>query len=108
MSFAALVLAQVFRLTVPCFAQQNPSVSDASGYHFTEFADSLDRVDAFRYQLAEFADSLDRVDAFRYQLAEFSDAVDRDFERCICTTTRLSPVTLRVEVLLVSDCDCGH
>jgi hypothetical protein len=43
----------------------------------------------------------------QYRLVDFAEAVERDAERCICTTTRLSPATLRAEVLLVSDCECG-
>jgi hypothetical protein len=123
MNLVALVLAQVFRLTAPQLAQPMAAVPDASRYHFTEFADALDRGDAFRYhlaefcaaidrldtfryRLAEFADTVDRVDARRYHLAEFSAAVERDGDRCICMTTRLSPATLKSEVLLVSDCSC--
>jgi hypothetical protein len=73
MMFAALVLAQMFRLTVPQVLQQTPVAPDASRYH----------------------------------LSEFSDAVERDVERCICMTTRMSPATLKAEILLVSDCECG-
>lgn len=43
----------------------------------------------------------------QYHLVDFAESVERDAERCICTTTRLSPATLRAEVLLVSDCACG-
>jgi|GEM_PF-6552134 len=73
MTFAALILAQMFRLTVP---QVLEPTSKPAGYA-------------------------------RYNLADFSEAVERDAERCICMTTRLSPATLKAEILLVSDCECG-
>jgi len=41
----------------------------------------------------------------RYHLNDLVQSLDLD--RCICMTTRLSPVTFKSEVLLVSDCDCG-
>ena len=73
MTFAALVLAEMFRLTVPQVLRQTPTTPES----------------------------------LRYNLVDFADAVERDAERCICTTTRLSPATLRAEILLVSDCECG-
>jgi len=72
MTLATLVLAEMFRLTVPQVLQQTPHKPKPE-----------------------------------YHLVDFVEAVERDAERCICTTTRLSPATLRVEVLLVSDCECG-
>jgi hypothetical protein len=77
MSFAALVLAQVLRLTDPQLAQPVPAVPDASRYHFAEFADAIDHGDAFRYRLAELSLAID--DAFRYRLAELSLAIDDAF-----------------------------
>ena len=74
MTFAALILAQMFRLTVPQVLQQTPKAP-------------------------EYA---------RYNLVDFVDAVERDAERCICMTTRMSPATLKAEILLVSDCECGR
>jgi hypothetical protein len=74
MTFAALVLAQVFRLTVPQVLEPTPKPPQMS----------------------------------RYRLADFAEAIERDAERCICTTTRLSPATLKAEILLVSDCACGE
>ncbi len=73
MMLTTLVLAEMFRLTVPQVLQQTPK---------------------------------DPV-PLKYNLADFADAVEREAERCICTTTRLSPATLRAEILLVSDCECG-
>ena len=75
MTLATLVLAEMFRLTVPQVLHQTPKAAQLTN---------------------------------QYRLVDFAEAVDRDAERCICTTTRLSPATLRVEVLLVSDCECGH
>lgn len=106
MNFAALLLAEVLRLTDPGLVQPMSAVPDTSRYHLTEFVDAIDRGDAFRYRLAEFSHAID--DAFRYRLAESSDAVERDVERCICMTTRLSLATLKSEVLLVRECDCGQ
>ncbi len=74
MTFAALVLAEMFRLTAP----QLPRPATASPA------------------------------AARYNWSEFADSVERDVERCICMTTRLSPATLKAEILLVSDCECGR
>jgi len=73
MMLATLVLAEMFRLTVPQVLRQTPKAPDSAQYH----------------------------------LVDFADAVEREAERCICTTTRLSPATLRAEILLVSDCECG-
>jgi hypothetical protein len=73
MMLATLVLAEMFRLTVPQVLNQTRKPVNPS----------------------------------QYRLIDFADAVERDAERCICTTTRLSPATLRAEVLLVSDCECG-
>ncbi len=73
MMLTTLVLAEMFRLTVPQVLRQTPK-DPAS---------------------------------LRYDLADFAEAVERDAERCICITTRLSPATLRAEILLVSDCECG-
>lgn len=128
MTFAALVLAEMLRLAVPSAPDRYDSSEfaesvdrDAFRYQSADFSQSLDR-DAFRYQLADFCRAVDQ-DAFRYQLAEFSrsvdstyrygfsefsDSVERDAERCICMTTRLSPATLKAEILLVSDCECGQ
>ncbi len=74
MTFAALILAEMFRLTAPHFPQRATTAPQASRYNWSEFADS----------------------------------VERDVERCICMTTRMSPATLRAEVLLVTDCECGR
>jgi hypothetical protein len=73
MTLTMLVLAEMFRLTVPQVLRQTPKVPDSAQYH----------------------------------LVDFAEAVEREAERCICTTTRLSPATLRAEILLVSDCECG-
>lgn len=73
MTFAALILAEMLRLTVPQVLRQTPSPNPYA----------------------------------RYNTVEFADAVERDAERCICMTTRLTPATLKVDVLLVSDCECG-
>lgn len=73
MTFAAFVLAEMLRLTVPQVLQQTPKAPDYSRYHISEFA----------------------------------DAVERDVNRCICMTTRMSPATLKAEILLVTDCACG-
>jgi hypothetical protein len=73
MMLATLVLAEMFRLTVPQVLRQTPTTQDSG----------------------------------KYNLVDFADAVEREAERCICTTTRLSPATLRAEILLVSDCECG-
>ena len=73
MMLTTLVLAEMFRLTVPQVLRQTPRDAEPSKYH----------------------------------LVDFADAVEREAERCICTTTRLSPATLRAEILLVSDCECG-
>jgi hypothetical protein len=117
MTFAALVLAQILRLTAPQLAEASPSgpgapaqkqLADgaaASRYHLDDFAQSLDRRVASRYHLKDLAQSLERVATFRYQLSDLAQSLDLD--RCICMTTRLSPVTFKSEVLLVSDCDCG-
>ncbi len=43
----------------------------------------------------------------RYDLSDFASSIESEAERCICMTTRLSPATLRSEILLVSDCECG-
>jgi hypothetical protein len=96
--------------------------ADTSRYHLAELAESLERADTFRYRMAEFAESLERADTSRYHLAELAESLERvapsryhlsDLEqslaidRCICMTTRFSPLTLESEVLLVGDCECG-
>jgi hypothetical protein len=73
MMLTTLVLAEMFRLTVPQVLRQTPPPPEHTRYHMEDFA----------------------------------DAVEREAERCICTTTRVSPATLRAEILLVSDCECG-
>jgi hypothetical protein len=118
MTFAALVLAQVFRLTVPHLLNPAPPAADAARYRLADFADSVEQPslpgpEASRYRLAEFVASVESQalsvsDSARYHASEFADAVERDVERCICTTTRLSPATLKAEILLVSDCECGN
>jgi hypothetical protein len=117
MTFAALVLAQIFRLTVPHLAQTTLAGPDApplkesadraamSRYHLDELSKSLDRAAISRYHLDELAQSLEHAAAFRYRLSDLAQSLD--LERCICMTTRLSPVTFKSEVLLVSECDCG-
>ena len=74
MTFAALLLAEMFRLTVPQLLRPPTAAPEGPRYNWSEFADS----------------------------------VDRDVERCICMTTRMSPATLKAEVLLVTDCECGR
>ena len=71
MTLTTLILAEMFRLTVPQVMQQTPRPADPT----------------------------------RYRLVDFTDSVEREAERCICMTTRLSPATLRAEILLVSDCE---
>jgi hypothetical protein len=129
MTFAALVLAEMLHLAVPAAPDHYGSFEFAESvdretfrYHSAELSQSLDR-EAFRYQLADFCQSIDHG-AFRYRLADFSsavhadaahryglsefaDAVEHDVERCICMTTRMSQATLKAEVLLVGDCECG-
>jgi hypothetical protein len=73
MTLTTLVLAEMFRLTIPQVFEQTPRSASPP----------------------------------QYRLVDFVDSVEHDAERCICTTTRLSPGTLRAEILLVSDCDCG-
>lgn len=73
MMLTTLVLAEMFRLTVPQILRQTPPAPEPARYHTVDFA----------------------------------DAVEREALRCICMTTRLSPGSLRAEILLVSDCECG-
>jgi len=43
MTFAAMVLAEMFRLTVPQVPWQTPGAPDASRYHLSEFSDAVER-----------------------------------------------------------------
>lgn len=115
MIVAAWVLAEMLGMGAPAAAPaaERYSLSDFCAaierdnfrYRLADFARWVER-DAFRYRLADFSTWGDR-DASRYHLAEFADAVEQEAGRCICMTTRMSPVTLKAEVLLVSDCECG-
>lgn len=116
MTLAALVLAEMLRVGAAdgAPAPERYTLSDFCAsveretfrYQLADFARWIAR-DQFRYRLADFSTWLER-DGYRYRLTEFADAVERDAERCICMTTRLSPATLKSEVLLVSDCECGR
>jgi hypothetical protein len=73
-------------------------------YHLDAFSSALARWNTPRYHLDTFSHSVACWDGFRFHLTDLVRALDVD--RCICTTTRTSPASLRTEILQVSTCEC--
>jgi hypothetical protein len=77
---------------------------DGFRYHLDAFSYALERWNTPRYHLDAFAHSVACWDGFRFHLTDLARALEVD--RCICTTLRTTPASLRSEVVQVSPCEC--